>query len=55
MNYAGNKRDRKSTSRYCTYTEDNMVTWKSKKQNFVSHSSAEAKYRAITHTACEIV
>jgi len=30
------------------------VTWRSKKQN-VSRSNAEAEYRAIAHTTCEIM
>jgi len=31
------------------------VTWRSKKQNVVSRSSAEAKYRGMAHTACEMM
>jgi len=31
------------------------VTLRSKKQDVVSHSSAEAEYRAMTHTSCEMV
>jgi len=30
-NYAGDKRDRKSTSDYCTYVGRNLVTWRNKK------------------------
>jgi len=52
---ACDKRDRKSTSRYCTFVRGNLVTWRSKKQDRVSRSSAEAKYRAMTHTACEMM
>ena len=31
------------------------MTWKSKKQDVVSRSSAEAEYKAMAHTACEMV
>ena len=47
--------DRKSTTRYCTFVGENLVTWKSKRQDVVSRSSAKAEYRAMTHTTCEIV
>ena len=52
--YADNKKDRKSTSGYCTYVGGNLVTWRSKKQNIVSRSSAEAEYRSMAQTACEM-
>lgn len=32
-----------------------LVRWRSKKQNVVSRSSAEAEYRAMAHTACEMM
>ncbi|XP_020254244.1 uncharacterized protein LOC109831319 [Asparagus officinalis] len=53
--YAGDMRDRKSTSGFCTFVGGNLVTWRSKKQDVVSRSSAEAEYRAMAHTACEMV
>jgi len=53
--YAGDKGDRKSTTRYCTFVGGNLVTWRSNKQDVVSRSSAEAKYKAMTHTACEMI
>ncbi|KAJ4771955.1 Copia protein [Rhynchospora pubera] len=47
--------DRKSTTGYCTFVWDNLVTWRSKKQNVVARSSAEAEYRAMASTASELI
>ena len=40
--YAGDKGNRKSITGYCTFVGENLVTWRSKKQDIVSKSSAEA-------------
>ncbi|XP_020417302.1 uncharacterized protein LOC109948529 [Prunus persica] len=53
--YAGNITDRRSTSSYFTFVGGNLVTWRSKKQNVVSQSSAESKYRGIAQGVCEIL
>ncbi|XP_068323337.1 uncharacterized mitochondrial protein AtMg00810-like [Pyrus communis] len=53
--WAGNAIDRKSTTGYCTLVGGNLVTWKSKKQNVIARSSAEAEYRAMASTACELI
>jgi len=53
--YAGDKRDGKSTTGYCTFVGENLVTWRSKKQDDISRSSADAEYRAMTHTTCEMM
>ncbi|KAM7499356.1 hypothetical protein LguiA_023770 [Lonicera macranthoides] len=45
--WAGNICDRRSTSGYFTFVGGNLVTWRSKKQNVVSRSSAEAEYRGM--------
>lgn len=45
--------DKWSTSRYCTFTGSNLVTWHSKKQAMVAKSSAKAEFRAIAHRVCE--
>jgi hypothetical protein len=47
--------DRKSTTGYCTFVGGNLVTWKSKKQNVIARSSAEAEYRAMASTASELI
>jgi len=49
--YAGNKRDRKFITGYCTFVEKNLVTWRNKKEDVVSQSNAEVEYRVMTHTA----
>jgi Reverse transcriptase (RNA-dependent DNA polymerase) len=47
--------DRRSTTGYCTFVGGNIVTWKSKKQNVVARSSAEAEYRAMASTTSELI
>ncbi|KAI3459864.1 hypothetical protein Pfo_016527, partial [Paulownia fortunei] len=53
--YAGSIVDRRSTIRYCTFLGWNLVTWRSKKQNVVSRSSAEAEFRAMAQGVCELL
>lgn len=45
--------DRKSTS--STYILGKLVTWRSKKQNVVARSSADAKNRSTAHGVCEML
>jgi hypothetical protein len=51
--WAGCPDTRRSTSGYCVYHGDNLVSWSSKRQTTVSHSSAKAEYRAVAHTVAE--
>ncbi|TYK30567.1 reverse transcriptase [Cucumis melo var. makuwa] len=44
--------DRKSTSGYCTFVWDNLVTWRSEKQSVVARISAEAKVLSDLHREC---
>ncbi|XP_070664508.1 uncharacterized mitochondrial protein AtMg00810-like [Malus domestica] len=53
--WAGNALDRKFITGLCTFVGGNLVTWKSKKQSVVARSSAEAEYRAMASTACELI
>lgn len=43
----------RSTSRYCTFVGENLMTWKSKKQQIAARSSAEAKFKSIVKGICE--
>ena len=45
--------DRRSTSSYFTFVGGNLVTWKSKKQNVIASSSAEAEFRGMALGLCE--
>jgi hypothetical protein len=47
--------DRKSTIGFYTFVGENLVTWKSKKQNVVARSSTEAEYRAMASTISELI
>ena len=45
--------DRRSTSGYFTFVGGNLVTLRSKKQNVVSRSSAEAEFKGMALGICE--
>ena len=47
FDWASNADDRKSTTGGCFYVGANLIAWMSKKQNFVSLSTIEAKYIAV--------
>ena len=53
--YAGSIVDRRSTTGYYTFLGGNLVTWRSKKQNVVARSSAEAEFRAMAQGICELL
>lgn len=46
---------RRSISGFCIFIGNSLVSWKSKKQDVVSHSSAEAEYRLMAYTTKEVI
>ena len=51
--WAGCPDSRRSTSGFCVFLGDNLVSWSSKRQTMVSRSNAEAEYWAIAHVIVE--
>ena len=53
--YARSIVDRRSTTGYCMFLGGNLETRRSKKQNVVARSSAEAEFRAMAQGVCELL
>jgi hypothetical protein len=46
---------RRSVTGYCVFLNNNLVSWKSKKQSTLSKSSTESEYRALASVTSEVI
>ncbi|GJZ83352.1 ribonuclease H-like domain-containing protein [Tanacetum coccineum] len=51
--WAGCPVTRRSTSGYCVFLVDNLLSWSAKRQVTLSRSSAEAEYRGVANVVAE--
>ncbi|GKD92218.1 ribonuclease H-like domain-containing protein [Tanacetum coccineum] len=51
--WAGCPSTRRSTSGYCIFLGDNLLSWSSKRQHMISRSSAESEYRGVANVIVE--
>ena len=55
VDWAEDPTDRRSTTGYCFLLGSSLISWRSKKQTSMAHSSIEAEYRAFADTTFELL
>jgi hypothetical protein len=55
FDWAGDPTDHHFTIGFCFFLGDSLISWHSKKQHIVSHSSTEAEYRVLANTTSEFL
>ncbi|PKU77905.1 Retrovirus-related Pol polyprotein from transposon TNT 1-94 [Dendrobium catenatum] len=53
--WAGDPVSRKSTSGYCSYLSQTLISWTVKKQTMVARSSTESEYRSLAALAADVI
>uniref|UniRef100_A0A2N9F635 Reverse transcriptase Ty1/copia-type domain-containing protein n=1 Tax=Fagus sylvatica TaxID=28930 RepID=A0A2N9F635_FAGSY len=52
--WAGDKDDWRSTSSFCVFLGNNLISWNCRKQATIARSSTEAEYKALPNAAVEL-
>lgn len=55
VDWESNLDDRKFVSGICIFLGGNLITWSSRKQKVVAHSSTETEYRALASAETDLV
>ncbi|XP_057746659.1 uncharacterized mitochondrial protein AtMg00810-like [Arachis stenosperma] len=53
--WAGDPTYRRSTTGYCLFLGDALISWRAKKQTFTARSSTKVEYRVLADTTAEVI